>query len=153
MKEKEGIIVEPIKGGTVIDHIQAGKALTIVKFLRVSKDANMGIAINVPSQKYGKKDIIFVENLELSEKEIAKVALISQTATLNIIRNGKVMIKRALTPPEVIEGIISCPNPNCISNHEDIESRFRLLKRGDFSAICYYCEIMLEKGELESRIV
>jgi aspartate carbamoyltransferase regulatory subunit len=153
MNKEKGIIVEPIKNGSVLDHIEAGKSLTIIKFLKVPRDANMGIAINVPSQKLGKKDIIFVENLELTEQEIAKIALITKYASLNIIRGEKVIVKRQLKAPEEIEGIIRCPNPNCISNNEHIDSKFKLTKIGNFSAICWYCEIMLDEKELEARIV
>jgi aspartate carbamoyltransferase regulatory subunit len=151
----EGISIEPIRNGTVIDHIRAGKALTVVKFLKIPEGANMGIVINVPSQKFERKDVIFVENLEMTEQEIAKVALISRTATLNIIRGGRVITKRKLTPPEHIEGIIRCPNPNCISNHERIESRFMLKREsrgGAYIATCYYCEVVLNENEIDSRI-
>jgi aspartate carbamoyltransferase regulatory subunit len=150
MAVKAGIIVEPIKNGTVIDHIQAGKAITILKFLNVPPGATMGIAINVPSKKYGRKDIIFVEGLELTAPEIAKVALISQSTTLNIIRDARVVEKRQLSVPRKIEGIIRCPNVNCVSNHEAIDPKFVI---SDDSAVCNYCEIVLTLKEVEGCIV
>lgn len=138
-KEKKFIKIEPVQNGTAIDHIKAGKAVEILKILDIHTDVNMGIAVNVPSKTYGKKDIIFVEGLELSETDIAKIALISHNATLNIIRDGVIIKKINLNVPDKIEGVVSCPNQMCISNYEHIASSFTKLSNEELQ--CYYCEL------------
>ncbi len=146
MTEKKFIKIEPVQNGTTIDHIKAGKAIDILKILKFPTDVNMGIAMNVPSKRYGKKDIIFVEGLELSEKDIAKITLISPNATLNIIREGVIIKKINLSMPERFEGVLVCPNHFCISNHENILSSF--IKLNDEELQCFYCELSFTVSEL-----
>ncbi len=146
MTEKKFIKIEPVQNGTTIDHIKAGKAIDILKILKFPTDVNMGIAMNVPSKRYGKKDIIFVEGLELSEKDIAKITLISPNATLNIIREGKIIKKINLSVPERFEGVLMCPNHACISNHENIPSSFVKLSEEELQ--CFYCDLSFGVDEL-----
>lgn len=145
-KEKKHITIKPVWNGTVLDHIKAGKAIEILRILNFPGDANMGIAMNVPSKKYGKKDIVFVEGLELSERDISKIAIISPETTLNLVKNGRVNKKINLAVPEKIEGALQCPNPLCVSNHENINSSFMKIAEREFQ--CYYCELSFAAEEL-----
>ena len=56
--------VTAIKNGTVIDHVPAGKALSVLKMLGIEGDMSnpVSLVMNVPSKKMGGKDIIKVEN-------------------------------------------------------------------------------------------
>ncbi len=49
--------------------------------------------LNVASEKLGKKDVVKIENKVVSEEEASKIALIAPDATLNIIKNWKVVEK------------------------------------------------------------
>src|SRR3712207_8799665 len=64
MSDTSRLLVRRIKDGTVIDHIEAGKALVVLRALSITgKEGNViTVALNVPSSKHGKKDIIKVEN-------------------------------------------------------------------------------------------
>ena len=54
--------VGKIEEGYVLDHIQAGKSLTIYHLLQLDKtDAQVAIIKNARSNKMGKKDILKVE--------------------------------------------------------------------------------------------
>ena len=62
--------VGAIREGCVLDHIKAGKAMTIYKDLKLDQlDCTVAIIKNARSHKLGKKDIIKVEcpieNLDL----------------------------------------------------------------------------------------
>lgn len=134
--------VQPIKDGTVIDHITPGNALKVLKILGIEgKGASIiSIAINVVGKR-GKKDIVKIENRELDSNEVNKIALIAPNATINIIRNYEVIEKRRVVVPDEIIGIVRCPNPNCISNSkEPIKSKFIVTKRQPLRIKCYYCE-------------
>ena len=51
--------IDSIRNGIVLDHIQAGKAMEIYRFLGLdSLDCSVAIIKNAPSKKQGKKDII-----------------------------------------------------------------------------------------------
>ena len=134
--------VQPIKDGTVIDHITPGNALKVLKILGIEGkgDSIISIAINVVGKR-GRKDIVKIENRELDSNEVNKIALIAPNATINIIRNYEVIEKHRVVVPDEIIGIVRCPNPNCISNSkEPIKSKFIVTKRQPLRIKCYYCE-------------
>ena len=80
--------VMPIKDGTAIDHITPGMELKVLKILGITgmKESIVSVAMNVPSGKCERKDIVKIENRELAPHEINKIALIAPNATFNIIR-------------------------------------------------------------------
>jgi len=150
--ENEGLLVRRIKNGTVIDHIDGGEALNVVKILGITGATQeaLSIATNVPSRNMGRKDIVKLTNRELSKEEVNRIALISPHATINIIRNFKVWEKKGVEIPTVIEGIVRCPNPGCISNtSEPITSKFVVTKKG---LHCKYCDWVITK-DLTSHII
>jgi aspartate carbamoyltransferase regulatory subunit len=135
--------VRPIKNGTVIDHITAGQALNVLKILEISgtSDAVVSVVMNVGSGKLEKKDIVKVENRELREEEVNRIALIAPAATINIIRNYKVMEKSKVDLPNEIIGVVRCQNPSCISNtSEPIKSRMVVKAKNPVLLRCIYCE-------------
>ncbi len=117
MAKKEGLYVKSIKNGTVIDHIQSGMALNVLRILRVDgREGNvLSVVMNVPSKKMKTKDIVKIENRELKPAEVDKIALISPRATINIINEWNVVKKNNVKFQEVIRGIIKC-NKNGSSN-------------------------------------
>ena len=87
MSDTRQLLVRRIKDGTVIDHIESGKALLVLRTLNITgKEGNViTVALNVPSSKHNKKDIIKVENRFLEKNETNKLALIAPHTTINII--------------------------------------------------------------------
>jgi len=151
-EENERLLVRRIRDGTVIDHIQGGEALNVVKILGITGTTHetLSIATNVPSRNMKCKDIVKLTNRELSKEEVDRIALISPRATINIIRNFKVCEKKGVEIPVLIEGIVRCPNPGCISNtNEPIQSRFKVLPNG---LHCHYCDWVITK-DLTSYII
>ena len=104
MSDTSQLLVRRIKDGTVIDHIEGGKALFVLRALNVTgKEGNViTVALHVPSSKHGKKDIIKVENRFLETSETNKLALIAPRATINIIRDYKLVEKRKIQLPDSI---------------------------------------------------
>ncbi|MCF6367179.1 MAG: aspartate carbamoyltransferase regulatory subunit [Bacteroidales bacterium] len=138
---KEKLKVDPIKNGTVIDHITAGKALQVAEILNIgSSKREIMVGINLSSKKMGKKDIIKIENREISKEEANSIALISPTATLIIIDDYKVVKKFGIDIPKEIKQHIICPNSNCITNIEQVQTRFELAGKFPVEVRCAYCE-------------
>ena len=54
--------VTAIKNGTVIDHVPAGKALSVLKMLGIEGDMSnpVSLVMNVPSKKMGGKDLLWL---------------------------------------------------------------------------------------------
>ena len=113
--------VSPIRNGTVIDHIDEGMALKVLKILHITgkEKSIVSVAMNVPSEKCAKKDIVKIEDRELDSKEIDRIALIAPNATVSWIRDTNVAKKHRVSLPETVEGILRCSNPNCISNKSE----------------------------------
>jgi aspartate carbamoyltransferase regulatory subunit len=146
------LIVRRIKDGTVIDHIEAGKGLKVLNALEIDgKDGNViTIALNVPSAKVSKKDIIKVENRFLKDDDTNKLALIAPKATVNIIKDYKLVEKRRVALPNEIERIFRCSNPDCITNSgEDIESIMDVVDKTGLVLRCRYCTRILDVNELK----
>ncbi len=150
---KKELRVRPIKNGTVIDHIAAGQALNVLKILGIvgRTDAVVSAVTNVPSKAMGKKDIVKVEDRELAPHEVDKIALIAPSATINIIREYKVKEKHKVAPPNMIEGVVKCANPNCISNtKEPVTSKFTVDKHEKGVQLrCVYCERIISENIVE----
>lgn len=140
MNTKKGLIVRLIENGTVIDHIPPGKGIIIAEILNLfNQNSVVIIGQNLESTKYGRKDIIKVENRFLKSDEYNKIALIAPNATINIIENYEVKEKKKVVIPDVIEDIALCINANCISNKEPVPSRLYVINKNPLTLICHYC--------------
>jgi len=105
--------------------------------------------MNVSSKTQGSKDIVKIENRELKQKEVDKISLISPNATINIIRNYEVADKHLVELPDIVEGMVKCVNPNCISNtNEPIVSKF-LVRKDPIRLRCVYCEHVITENIAE----
>ena len=151
MSDASQLLVRRIRVGTVIDHIESGKAMLVLKALNITgKEGNViTVALNVPSSKHGKKDIIKVENRFLQTDETNKLALIAPHATINIIKDYKLVEKRKIQLPESIVGIFKCPNLKCISNgEEDVKPTIDIVDREKIVLKCRYCGRTISTDEL-----
>jgi len=153
MSDASQLLVRRIKDGTVIDHIEAGKAVVVLRVIDITgKDGNViTVALNVPSNKHIKKDIVKIENKFLMKYETDKLALIAPRATINIIKDYKLVEKRKIQLPDSIVGIFRCPNLKCISNsEEDIRSTLDIVDKQNIILECRYCARTLTINDLVS---
>lgn len=89
--------VVPIRNGTVLDHVEPGKALEIVKALGYPIPGSskvVSLSMNLPSSRGKAKDVLKFEDVELSSDDIKKVKAITKTGTLSVIRNYDVAEKK-----------------------------------------------------------
>ncbi len=145
------LLIRKIENGTVIDHITAGYALDVLRILGIrGREGNViSIAMNVPSRKLGRKDIVKIEDRELRPEEVDRIALIAPQATINIIRDFAVAEKKRVTLPEVIVGIVKCANPTCISNsNEPVTPQLNVVQRSPLLLRCHYCGTIMEKEDV-----
>jgi aspartate carbamoyltransferase regulatory subunit len=158
-KASEGsreLSVQKIKGGTVIDHITAGYALAVLQILGITGREGdiLLVAMNMQSKRLEKKDLIKVEGRELTAEEINRIALVAPKATINIIRDFKVHHKERIKVPDVIEGIVHCANPSCITNNErGISSSFSVVQRNPVTLRCTYCKRITSHDLIINQLV
>ncbi len=133
--------VSAIKDGSVIDHIQAGNAFKIIELLKLTADAKrVTVGLNLKSRMLGMKDLIKVENFFLNQAQASQIAIFSPLATINVIQNYKTIKKFKVQMPEVISGILECPNPRCITNGGAIPTLFTVEENLKIQLFCRYCE-------------
>lgn len=157
ISEKE-LKIPKIAQGTVIDHITAGRAFETARALRLDKISNektVSLVTNLPSHRYGRKDIIKIDNTELSKSEVEAVSLISQSATINIIRNFHVAEKFKPKVPKRIVGMVRCTDPLCASNipNEPIKPVFLVEGENPLRLRCDFCDGILESDDVVKQLV
>lgn len=149
MKQTKELKVSAIKDGTVIDHIPAGNLFKVVSILELEKkEEHLTFGTNLESKKLGMKAIIKLSGVFFKDDDINKIALVAPDAKLNIIRNYKVVEKKLVTVPDKIHGIAKCVNPKCITNHEEITTRFTVVSKKNVSLECEYCEKITDQEHL-----
>lgn len=126
--------------GTVIDHLPAGTAVRALQILKLPRKGPVTVGMNVPSDRYSKKDIVRVEGLELSKEELDRLALMGQRITVSLVREGNVADKVVLETPLRVEGILCCPNPTCITNQEEVPTVFHRVGDFPYRFRCHHCE-------------
>lgn len=142
--------VSAIEEGTVIDQIASNSTFKVANILNIlDVDQVVLVGINLTSKKLGKKGIIKIGGKSLTQEEVNKIALIAPDATLNIIRNSEVVRKFKVAIPDTMEGIVKCFNPNCVSNHQKIQSRFSLISKNPIKIRCHYCERRMGIDDIE----
>ena len=132
--------IDSILNGYVIDHIQAGKAMEIYRYLGLDElDCSVAIIKNAKSQNMGKKDIIKIDQ-EIG-LDLNLLAYIDPGVTVNLIRDGKLVEKIKPEMPERVVNVIKCKNPRCITQVEnDLDQIFVLTDKEQQVYRCFYCE-------------
>lgn len=132
--------IDSIQNGIVIDHITAGSGMQLLELLGLLElDCPVAIINNVNSKKMGKKDIIKIDadipvNLDV-------IGYVDPKATVNIIKNGKLIEKRSIEMPSRLTNVIKCKNPRCITSVEqELDHIFKLTEKENKVYRCIYCE-------------
>ena len=133
--------ISGLNEGIVLDHIEAGKSLSIYHHLQLDKlDCMVAIIKNARSEKMGKKDILKVE-CDINTLDLDVLAFIDHNITINVIKDGELVDKKELTLPKEIKNIIKCKNPRCITSIEqELPHIFVLTDEENEIYRCKYCE-------------
>lgn len=133
--------IDGVTNGIVLDHISAGKSMQIYNYLKLNElDCSVAIIKNARSTKYGKKDIIKID--DVIELDLDVLGYIDPNITINIVKDGKLLKKDHLELPERLRGIIKCKNPRCITSIEqEIVHEFRLTDKEKKVYRCIYCDV------------
>jgi len=150
MKDRKQLVVSALKDGTVIDHIPAKSLFKVISILRLDHIENMiTFGTNLESKKLGRKAIIKISDMFFRNEDINKIALVAPQAKLNIIRDYNVVEKKIVEVPDMIAGIAKCVNPKCITNHEEVKTKFTVIDKKNVTLKCYYCEKITDQENLK----
>ncbi len=148
MKDKQ-LIVSAIKNGTVIDHVPAKNLFKVISILNLEQiDSQITFGTNLESKKLGSKAIIKIADKYFLDEEINKIALVAPQAKLNIIRDYEVVEKRVVEVPDFLVGIVKCVNPKCITNFENITTKFTVVSKSEVALKCNYCEKITQQDQM-----
>lgn len=149
-KVRKELIVSAIENGTVIDHIPSNKVFDVINILELDKyDNELLFGTNLDSKKYGKKGIIKVKDKYFAAEEINKIALAAPIASLIVIKDFAVIEKKNVEVPDEVCNFVRCFNPKCITNHQDIPTRFEVIDKENTTLLCHYCEKTTKKENIE----
>ncbi len=140
--------VGELQEGVVLDHIQAGKAMDIYRYLKLDeKDWQVAIIKNARSNKLGRKDIIKIE-CPVEQVDLDVIGYIDHNITVDVIKDGSIVDKRKLQLPKKLINVIHCKNPRCISSIEqELEQVFFLADEENEVYRCLYCEEKYTHGK------
>ena len=147
------LVVSAIENGTVLDHIPADNIFKVIDILGLSKSDNqITIGINLESGSLGRKGIINIAGRYIEDEEMSRIALVAPDATVNIIRDYTVIEKKTISIPSEVVGIVRCANPLCVTNHQDIKTKFTTVNAaGRTQLLCHYCEKATELKTAEIK--
>ncbi len=136
--------IDSIKNGIVIDHIQAMRGMEIYELLNLKDlDGSVAIITNAKSKKMGRKDIIKID--QDIEIKMDMIGFIEPNATINIVKNDKLVDKYKVKLPEKIVNVAKCQNPRCITSIErELDQIFLLTDKQNQVYRCKYCEMSLK---------
>jgi len=147
---KRELKISAIEEGTVIDHIPTDATFKVVEILDLENHKGIvSIATNLQSKSIGKKGIVKVGGKSLTEGEVNKIAIVAPDATVNLIKNYNVTEKIKVKTPDVIDNVVKCSNPVCITNNEQVQTKFYVTKKDPLKIKCHYCERSMGKADIE----
>ena len=149
--------VTAIRNGTVIDHIPNGQALRVLEMLGISGSTSVPVSLvmNVPSKKMGSKDIIKVEDRELNQSELDRLALVAPDAHVAIIRAYSVAEKLTINLGEEVTNVVRCMMSNCITTNlrEPLPHRLKVVSQDPLEIRCHYCGRPQDIDELVNNVL
>ncbi len=151
MKRKE-LLVAAIENGTVIDHIPSDKLFDVVSLLhleRMKTAVTVGFNLKSKVTDQGHKSIIKIADKFFTDEELNQLSVVAPNVTLCLIRDYEVVEKRQVEMPDMLEGIVRCPNTKCITNNEPMRTRFRVANREMGILQCCYCNKDLPLSEVK----
>ena len=139
--------IEKIRNGIVIDHIKSGQGIRIFNWLGLDKSPyTVAFVVNASSRHMGRKDIIKIDNTITINFNI--LGLIDPNITVNVIENEKITEKINLKLPDMVENVIHCKNPRCITSTEKyIPHIFHLVNPDERLYRCEYCDEIRFAGD------
>ena len=120
--------VTSIQNGIIIDHVPAGTALKVLEYLKIDPSkTKLALIMNADSHMYGTKDIIKIED-ETESIDLDVLGLVARTATVGIVRGGKIVEKKKPTLPR------------CVTTTEPAVQMFHLVHSDRQEYRCDYCD-------------
>ena len=140
--------IDGVSTGIVLDHINAGRSMIIYRLLGLEKmNCSVAVIQNVKSEKYGRKDIIKID--QIIDLDFDAIGFVDPNITVNIVKDGKLEKKTHVSLPETLVDVLHCKNPRCITTIEaELPQKFRLVDPEKRLYRCIYCDALASDKHL-----
>ena len=119
----------------------------------LDKKLKVTVGFNLPSKRMKHKDLIKIEDHAITTKEASEINIFAPEATINIIQNFEVVQKIITTLPPHISGVFVCPNVNCITQKEPVDSFFTVSEKGkQVALVCRFCEKEFDRNQVKVKV-
>jgi aspartate carbamoyltransferase catalytic subunit len=157
-KDRKGPVdIRPIENGTVIDHVEGNPYVInkIIRLLGLSERGNIfRMGVVEPIKRPGTtKGVMMIKDRLLDDDEVRLIATVAPGSTVNDIQARRVVRKRNLFLPGVVEGLpdMTCTNHRCITRpeyHEHVPPKAIRLGNGSNIVKCCYCNNLMVSHEM-----
>ena len=113
------------------------------------------INIGIPSKGRLRKDVLKIEDRELNQEELDRLALIAPKASVAIIRNYSVAEKRTIELGSELINIVKCSFSNCITQNdrEPLPHKLKIISSEPMEIRCSYCGKNQDIDEIVDYII
>ncbi len=151
MSDNDHTQLSKIQNGIVIEHIAGGQALNVLAILGIDGTSgdSVSVAMNMPSDRLGHKDVVKDEGRELSRTRSTCSRSFPACDDTTCVRDTRCR-KRPRRAAVGRRGCPRGPNHNCITTeNEPVDSRFAV---GDDGVRCEYCDTII-RDDLPAHIL
>jgi len=115
----------------------------------------VSLVMNVPSDKLGRKDVLKIEDRELNQEQLDRLALIAPAASIAIIRNHALAEKLRVELADDMVNVARCSFSNCITKNarEPLPQRLSVISQDPLEVRCYYCGRGQDLEEVINNII
>jgi len=156
MSPEQIMLIPKIENGFVLDHIPTGSGVKVLALIRGHAELDgvvVSVGLHYTSRRLGRKDLIKIQSRELPQSFLQHLSLVVPGVTIKRVENFSIAQKIVLEPPELVDNLLRCPNPGCITNHErGVTTCFHLVRRDPMKFRCNHCERWFALDELENRL-
>lgn len=139
-----------ISEGVIIDHLPPWSAPGLLALLRLKeRSERLYAALNVPSTRMGCKDILWIQAYWPDPADFFRIQVVAPEATLVFVEKGVKTASVCPVLPEMLEQLVLCSNPRCITRVEEVPHKVKVLSQDELAFQCHYCQTRFDKKELQ----
>jgi aspartate carbamoyltransferase regulatory subunit len=156
MSPETVLLIPKIENGFVLDHIPTGAGVKVLELIRRHRELDevvVSVGLHYTSRRLGRKDLIKIQSRTLPGRFLQNLSLVVPGVSIKRVENFRIAEKIVLEPPELVDNLLTCPNPNCITAHErGVTTCFHLVSREPMKFRCNHCERRFSLGELQGGL-
>ena len=116
------------------------RSVLILGFGREGRSTYAFIRKYYPDKPLGVADIKRVDIEDENVRVFSGDGYLDAVKRYDLIMQSPGISMRDVKIPDQVEKIVKCFNPNCITNNEEVPTRFEVIDKKELKLRCHYCE-------------